>query len=128
PGLVPSAIAGGLGVREDPARPLIDSITDHLRERELLLVLDNFEQILDAAGAVDQLVSESPRLCVLITSRAPLRISGEQEYHVDPLALPRAGDDLQQLRRCEAVALFVERTVAVRRDFQLTDENAPAVA
>ncbi|HEY2803649.1 MAG TPA: adenylate/guanylate cyclase domain-containing protein, partial [Actinomycetota bacterium] len=128
PGLVPSAIAGGLGVREDPTRPLIDSVNDHLRERELLLVLDNFEQILDAASIVDAIVSTAIRCSVLVTSRAPLRISGEQEYHVDPLALPRAGDDLQQLRRCEAVTLFVERTLAVRRDFELTDENAPAVA
>jgi predicted ATPase/class 3 adenylate cyclase len=128
PGLVPSAIAGGLGVREDPTRQLIDSVTDHLREREMLLVLDNFEQILDAAWVVDAIVSTATRCRALVTSRAPLRISGEREYHVDPLALPRAGDDLERLRRCEAVALFVERTAAVRPDFELTDENATAVA
>jgi predicted ATPase/class 3 adenylate cyclase len=129
PGLVPSAIAGALGVREDPARPILDTVTDHLREQELLLVLDNFEQVLDAAQAVDQLVSSAPRVRVLTTSRAPLRISGEQEYQVAPLALPDADtNDLTALAGCEAVVLFVERAASVRSGFELTTENASAVA
>ncbi|MFL5737737.1 MAG: ATP-binding protein [Actinomycetota bacterium] len=129
PGLVPSAVAGALGVREDPTRPLVDTVADHLREREILLVLDNFEQILDAASVVDSLVTKAPRVRVLISSRAPLRIPGEQEYHVAPLALPEPEtSNLAALAASEAVALFVERTKAVRPDFALTAENAPAVA
>jgi predicted ATPase/class 3 adenylate cyclase len=127
PGLVPSALAGALGVREDPARPILESVADQLREREVLLILDNFEQILDAASAIDQLVSEAPRLRVVITSRSPLRIAGEHEYHVAPLGLPDT-DHIDDLAASEAIALFVERTAAVRTGFALTRENASAIA
>jgi predicted ATPase/class 3 adenylate cyclase len=130
PTLVPSAISSALGVREDPSRPLMDAVVDELRERRTLLVLDNFEQIVEAASVVDRLLVDAPRVEVLATSRVPLRISGEQEYRLGPLALPNPDqtNDLDALRGSEAVALFVDRTVAVRPDFRLTEENALAVA
>ena len=129
-GLVPSAIAGAVGVREEPARPLIDSVADHLRDREVLLVLDNLEQVIEAASEVDRLLAEAPGLTVLATSRVPLHLSGEQEYHVPSLPLPDPDDvaDLEALGACESVLLFVERAGAVRPGFRVTEEIAPAVA
>jgi predicted ATPase/class 3 adenylate cyclase len=129
-GLVSSAMAAALGVREDPGRDLLESLVDHLRERQLLLVLDNFEQVVDAAPAVDRLLAAAPRVTVLVTSRIPLRLSAEQEYQVPPLALPDAArpDDLVTLRTCESVMLFVDRATAVRPGFRLTEEIAPSVS
>jgi non-specific serine/threonine protein kinase len=129
PALVGPAIAGALGVREAGARPLRDALADHLRERCLLLVLDNFEHLLAAAPLVPDLLAACPGLTVLATSRAPLRVSGEQEYPVPPLALPDAAETAPaSLTENEAVRLFVERARAVRPDFVVTDQNARAVA
>jgi predicted ATPase/class 3 adenylate cyclase len=130
PLLVTSAMAAAVGVREDPGRELLESLIDHLRERQLLLVLDNFEQVVDAAPAVDRLLAAAPGLTVLATSRTPLRLSAEQEYQVPPLALPDATrpEDLVALRTCESVMLFVERASAVRPGFRLTEAIAPSVS
>ena len=83
-----SAVAGTLGVRETGERPLKEILKDYLGERRLLLVLDNFEQVLGAAPAVTELLAGAPGLKVLATSRAPLGLYGEHEYPVPPLALP----------------------------------------
>ena len=99
PDLVPGAIAGALGL------PDADELDERLRERELLLVLDNLEQLVDAAAAIAALLAAAPRLRILATSRVPLRIAGEHELRVEPLAL----DD--------AVALFEQRARAVRPGF-----------
>jgi predicted ATPase/class 3 adenylate cyclase len=130
PGVVPSEIAGALGMAEEPGRPIVESLKDHLRDRELLLVLDNFEQVPDAAPAVLGLVEAAPKLKVLITSRAALHLYGEREIPVPPLLLPDPAHlpDLTSLSQYEAVALFIERAAAVRPDFAVTNENAPAVA
>ena len=130
PAVVPSEIATALGVAEDPGRPILDSLKDHLRDRELLLVLDNLEQVLGAAPAVLELVEAAPKLKVLVTSRAPLHLYGEREVPVPPLLLPDPAHlpDLTSLSQYEAVALFIERAAAVRPDFAVTNENAPAVA
>jgi predicted ATPase len=88
PELVPSTIAGPLGVKESAERPLIESLKSYLREKEMLLLLDNFEQVLEGAPVVGELVAACPKLKVLATSRTPLRLYGEQEYPVPPLALP----------------------------------------
>ncbi len=95
-----------------------------------LLVLDNFEQVLDAATAVAALLSTAPDLQVLVTSREMLHIYGEHEFPVPPLAVPGAGDPvpIPVLRQVPAVALFIHRAQAARADFALTEENAPAVA
>ena len=130
PGLVVSSIARALGLRDAAGRPLQDVLVDFLRGRWLLLLLDNFEQILPAATMVAHLLSTCPRLSVLVTSRAPLQIGGEHELPVPPLSLPRPTEQPTPDRLVEsaAVALFVERATAIRSDFVLTDANAPAVA
>jgi predicted ATPase/class 3 adenylate cyclase len=130
PELVPSAIASALGVREDPGRALLDSVVDQLRDAELLLILDNFEQVVEGTPVVDRLLDAAPGLRILVTSRVPLRLAGEREYHVRPLALPIAAEvhDLTALGACEAVMLFVERAVAVQPGFRLTEETSTPVA
>jgi predicted ATPase/class 3 adenylate cyclase len=129
-GLVVSTIAHTLGVREAAGRPLLDNLKDALREKQLLLVLDNFEQLLPAASLVHDLLATSPRLKFLVTSRAVLHLSGEKDYPVPPLALPEAGRELsaEGLSRYAAVALFVERALDAKPDFMVTDENASAAA
>ena len=130
PDLVPSAIATTLAVREEPGRSLTDTLADQLRDRRLLLVMDNMEQIVEAASVVDRLLDAAPDLRILATSRIPLRISGEQEYPLRPLALPTADqvNDVRALSACEAVMLFVERAAGVRPGFALDRDTATAVA
>src|SRR5215208_5687807 len=97
--------------------------------KRLLLVLDNLEQVVDAAPFVGELLASSPTLGVLATSRLPLRLRAEHEYPVPPLALPPVNAaSLEELRQYESVRLFVERAQAVRANFTLTPENAAAVA
>ena len=129
PGLVPSTIAAALGVREEGARPALDVLVDHLRPQKVLLVLDNFEQILEAATVVATLLDAAPDAKAIVTSRTPLRLSGEQEYPVPPLAIPDLGGPEPDLvSGFESVALFVERARAVDPGFALTKDNASAVA
>jgi predicted ATPase/class 3 adenylate cyclase len=130
PGLVPSAIAGALGVREEAGRDVVDTLADHLRDREVLLVPDNFEQVVHGGPVLDRLLDAAPGVTFLATSRIPLRLSGEQEYPVRPLALPDPEriDDLEALTACESVMLFAERAAAVRPGFRVTEGTAPAVA
>jgi predicted ATPase len=124
------AVAETLGVRETAEQPLHESLKDYLSERRLLLLLDNFEQVLEAAPAVKELLAEAPRLKVLATSRAPLGLYGEKEYAVPPLSVPdvRHLPDLKTLSQYEAVRLFIERAKSAKVDFEVTDESAPAVA
>jgi predicted ATPase/class 3 adenylate cyclase len=130
PALVPSALARALDVAEAPGRPMLDIVKDHLRDREMLLVVDNFEQVAEAGSVVEELLTIAPKLKVMVTSRIVLSLRGEQEYVVpslrppDPERLP----DLPTLRRIEAVRLFTERALAVQPRFRVTEENAPAVA
>ncbi len=130
PELVPSTIAGPLGVKESAEQPLTEGLKGYLREKELLLVLDNFEQVLEGAPLLGELVAACQRLKVLATSRIALRLYGEQEYPVPPLALPdpRVLPPVEVLTQYEAVRLFVERARAVKADFSVTNENAPAIA
>jgi predicted ATPase/class 3 adenylate cyclase len=130
PELVPSAIAQALAISTTGSRRPIDALHEHLREKEILLVLDNFEQVLEAAPIATQLLERSAGLRVLVSSRTVLRVSGEQEFPVPPLALPdlKALPGLAALSQFEAVRLFIERAVAVKPDFQATNENAPAIA
>jgi predicted ATPase/DNA-binding CsgD family transcriptional regulator len=130
PQLVVSSIAQALGVREQGNRPLLDGLKDYLREKQLLLLLDNFEQIISAAPVVVELLATAPRLKVLVTSRASLHLSGEHEFVVPPLSLPDLRDlpPLDRLTQFEAVRLFIERAQAVQSDFAITEENAAAIA
>ena len=130
PELVASTIAHALGVQVSGNELPIDQVTEHLRGKKLLLVLDNFEQILPAAPLVAALLVAAPDLKVLTSSRAPLRISGEQELPVPPLDLPDPErlPSLDVLAQSDAVRLFIERARAVKPDFMITAENAAAVA
>jgi predicted ATPase/class 3 adenylate cyclase len=123
------AIAGVLEVKESAGHSLTDALRHYLSEKRVLLVLDNFEHVISASTQVSRLLAACPDLKVLVTSRVPLRLSGEHEYPVPPLALPdpKHLPPLEQLTQYEAVRLFIERAVAIRPDFQVTNENAPAV-
>ena len=105
-------------------------LATQLSDKSLLIVLDNFEQLLDGAPLVADMLRASPRTKVLVTSRAPLRISGEQEMPVPPLgvSLVDAGADLDKLMESEAIRLFTDRAMAVRPDFRLTADNGQVVA
>ena len=128
--VVAVAIGQAVGARPAAERDPEDALLDQVATRQLLLILDNFEQLSGVAPLVARLLAAAARLRIVITSRVPLHLSGEQEYPVAPLAVPDPGADggLEALLRIEAVALFVERARRVRPDFQLTDENAGAVA
>ncbi len=111
-----------------------DSLSEYLSHRDLLLVLDNLEQVIDCAAVVARLIAAAPSLRILATSRIALQVSGERVYPVQPLQLPsldgpsREGNDVALLAGSGAVALFVERATAARPDFLLTDANAQTVA
>jgi len=128
--LVASTIARSLGLREAAGQPLAEQIAAYLCAQELLLVLDNFEHVLEAVPLVANLLAAAPRLRVLVTSRAPLRLSAESEFAVPPLQLPVRSQALSIERLCsyEAVRLFVQRVQSVRSDFVVTPDNATAVA
>jgi len=134
PRLLPAYIAQALGLDDasiHPAvEPLVSALRAHLKTKRMLLVLDNFEQVVAAAPLLIDLLEGCPHLAMLVTSRAPLRVRGEREMPVEPLALPPA-DALpvpDALARYPSVALFVQRAQAVRPSFALTSTNAPAVA
>ncbi len=130
PSLVASAVAQAIGARESADHALVAAITEHLRNSgSTLLVLDNFEQVCEAAGLVQELLDACPALKVLVTSRAVLHIYGEQEFPVPPLSLPeRASSSPAELLEYASIALFVQRAAASRPDFALTVRNADAVA
>jgi len=128
PDLLPSAIASAVGLVA-AGRPPLERVTDHFRDRDALIVLDNLEQVLAGAPMVAQLLASAPALRILATSRAPLRVAGEREFPVPPLDLPpRDEGEPGALMRYASVRLFVERAVAVRPSFALTTDNAAAVA
>jgi predicted ATPase/DNA-binding CsgD family transcriptional regulator len=130
PALVPSAIAQALGVRETEDEPWLDRLLAVLRDQCHLLVLDNFEQVVEAAPVVTALLAGCPMVTVLVTSRVRLRLSIEREAPVPPLTLPEADDHASDegLDESAAVRLFVARVQAVKPEFALTGQNANAVA
>lgn len=129
PNLIAYAIAHELGIREVVGSPLTESLRDYVRNKNMLLILDNFEHVLQAAHVVTELMSE-PNLKIIVTSRAVLGVYGEHNFNVPPLELPDAGSlpPVEQLAQCEAIRLFIERAQAIRTDFALTAQNANAVA
>jgi predicted ATPase/class 3 adenylate cyclase len=128
PALVAPTIARILGLSEG-AQPPEELLEGYLRDRQTLLLLDNLEQVLEAAPIVERLLSNAPNLKILATSRIPLGLYGEYEFPVPPLSLPDPDSlpPLEYLTEYEAIRLFVERARAVRPDFSLTEENGPAV-
>jgi predicted ATPase/class 3 adenylate cyclase len=145
PALVAASIARVLGVADSRNRSAVDTLSDHIGEQRMLLVLDNFEQVVTAGSILADLLRRCPNLVCLVTTRIALRVSGEQEYpvpglpappdtsrlsEVDRLNLPRAlrEYDLDTLNQFEAVRLFIARASAVKPAFAVTNANAPAVA
>ncbi|HEV2662953.1 MAG TPA: LuxR C-terminal-related transcriptional regulator [Ktedonobacteraceae bacterium] len=130
PALLVPTIAGALGLRGVPSDFLFASLVDFLQQGRYLLVLDNFEQLVEAGPVVVALLSNSPHLKILVTSRAVLRVQGEYEFVVPPLALPDLAHlpDSQALERVSAVALFIQRARLVQRNFRLSASNAQIVA
>ncbi len=129
PALVLPGIAGVLGVREVGGQPLLRTVEAFLASKRLLLVLDNFEQVLDAAPQLAELLTACPRLSMLVTSREPLQMRAEQQVPVAPLPLPPQERmlSLAELARVPAINLFVQRARAIVPNFTLTEENAPAI-
>lgn len=129
PSLVPVSIAQGIGLQDARGRSLLEHLSGYLGDGDVLLVLDNFEQVLAAGEFVSELLDATGRLRVLVTSRSPLHVSGEQEFPVPPLALPEGGSGTAAaVAACESVRLFAERAAASVPGFTLNDQNAGAVA
>ena len=129
PDLVASTMAEVLNVREASDRPIADRLRDFLSEKRLLLLLDNFEHVLEAAPLVAEFLGACPGLTILATSRARLRVSGEREHAVPPLRFPAPDETAaESASASEAVRLFVERAQAVKEDFALTPDNLSTVA
>jgi non-specific serine/threonine protein kinase len=128
PRLVTSTIAQAFGLAHDGRLSPLEGLKRHLSDRHLLLILDNFEQVLGAAVDIAELVAACSRLRVLVTSRAPLRVLAERELPVPPLELPSlSGGPADAATECESVRLFVERARAVDAGFELGEDNAWAI-
>jgi predicted ATPase/class 3 adenylate cyclase len=127
--LVASEAARVLGVREEPGRPLVQTLTAHVRTRKLMLILDNCEQVVDTcAELANAILRGAPDVRVVTTSRIALRVPGEQTYVVQPLPVPMRTESLDALRKSTAVQLFVERAKLHKPSFALNEREAPAVA
>jgi len=130
PDLIPSVLAETLGIRDVADQTLQDTLKRHLQDRQMLLLLDNFEHLLSAAPVVADLMGACPELTVLATSRAPLHLGGEHQYPVPPLPLPESASpaSADALAQSPAVQLFCQRAQAIAPPFELTAVNAPTVA
>lgn len=130
PLFVSRTIAKTLSIRETASQPLVQSIKNFLREKNLLLILDNYEQIIETSPLVGDLLSSAPALKVIVTSRQPLMISGEQEYLVPPLEVPDLEyiESIKGISQYESVELFLKRAQSVRAGFEITNVNAQVIA
>jgi len=133
PSLITFGIAQTLGVRETGGQPLLETLKEHLQNSlsaPMLLLIDNFEHMITAAPMLAELLSLAPNLKLLVTSRAALHVYDEHEFPVPPLMLPdpRTLPPLDVLSQYSAISLFIQRAAAVKPDFVLTEDNAPAVA
>jgi predicted ATPase len=131
PGLIALVIAQTLGIRETGGQPPLEALKQYLQELNapILLVIDNFEHLIGAAPMLAELLTLAPNLKLLVTSRAALHVYHEHEFPVPSLSLPdaRSSPNLQQLSNYSAISLFIQRAIAVKPDFKLTEENASAV-
>lgn len=128
PDFIISAIASALSFTLYGTTAPKEQIREYLRDKNLLLVLDNFEHLLDASPLVSELLAAAPRLKMLVTSRAPLHLYGEREYSLPPLGLPKNGELERGWTDYEAIRLFVERAQNVKDDLIITHENAGTIA
>jgi predicted ATPase/class 3 adenylate cyclase len=129
PRLIPERVASALNVQEQPGRKIFDTLAGYLRRRELLLLLDNVEHIVQASAEfTEQLLEHCPKLTMLVTGREALFIEGETAIQVPPLSLPKEKQTLEEIAGSEGVQLFLERARAVRPDFALTEGNGATIA
>ena len=130
PELVPTAVAQAIELPDPGGKAVTDRIIERLQGKPTLLILDNFEQVEAAAPFVTEVLTGAPTATIIVTTRNVLHLYGEREFPVPPMSLPdpRHLTDVASMTQFEAVALFVERAIAVRPDFRVTNENAPAVA
>jgi predicted ATPase/DNA-binding SARP family transcriptional activator len=128
PDLVLTTVAQALGIGATSGETLAEELVQTLRNRELLIVFDNFEHLLGSAPSVADITADAPGVKLLVTSRAPLRLSAEHVYPVSPFATPARTDDVDRILQNESVALFETRAQAVRPHFAVTSANAAAVA
>lgn len=129
--LVAQSIAGAMKLREEPGRSVVETLLAHLKDRHLLLILDNCEHLLDACAQIaDSIQRSCPRVHVVATSREPLSIPGEQVFRVPSLSTPdpKKNESADSLGQYEAVQLFVDRALLAQSNFEITKENASAVA
>ncbi|MBK9704909.1 MAG: adenylate/guanylate cyclase domain-containing protein [Betaproteobacteria bacterium] len=127
--LVPNEAAQVLGVREEPGKPILLTLTAHLKSRKLLVIVDNCEHLMDACANFANTVLRAVReVRIIATSREALRVPGEQTYPVFPLPVPERDASVESLSRSDAVQLFVERAQAQKPSFALTEKDAPAIA
>ncbi|TFG57880.1 MAG: adenylate/guanylate cyclase domain-containing protein, partial [Spirochaetales bacterium] len=130
------AVAGALSIRSETGIPLDNTVIDRLKNKELLLILDNCEQlVLEAAETAGALLAGCPDIKILATSREALSIPGETVYQIQPLSVPSAAEETQGEKSCaagiseyESVRLFIDRALQIRQTFVVTNENAPALA
>jgi predicted ATPase len=130
PALIPSATATALGLQEQHGKPLLETLADYLRERQILLLFDNFEHVLPAATFLADLLVAAPNLKVMVTSRARLGLLAEHEYQVETLPVPNLSSlpSLEELESYDAIDLFAKRAQVLRPNFSLTEKNVKAVA
>jgi predicted ATPase len=130
PSLVPASIAQGIGLQDARGQSLLEHVSSYLADRKVLLILDNFEHVLPAGEFVVELLGASSDLRILVTSRSPLHVSGEQEFPVPPLLLPEPASPVSaaSLAGCESAQLFAARAAASVPGFTVTDDNAEAIA
>jgi len=131
PLLVPRTTAMAVGLRDEPQRPVIDMLCDYLRDKSMLLVLDNCEHLVDAcARMADRILHAAPQVLLVASSREALGIGGEVTYRVPSLGLPDLAHlpPVETLDQYEAVRLFIDRATSADSSFSVTNENAPAVA
>jgi predicted ATPase/class 3 adenylate cyclase len=131
PGVVSQTVATVVGVKEEAGKPIIQTLTEHLKSKRMLLLLDNCEHLLNACATLaDTLVRQCPEVRILASSREALGIAGEQTYRVPSLSLPdrKQAQTTRSLSTYESVQLFIDRALAARADFRVTNQNAPALA
>jgi predicted ATPase len=126
--LVVSSIASSLGVPESPGQPLLDLVTNYLHPRKMLLIVDNFEQVVAAAGVLGQLITQTDQVMLLVTSRERLRLSGERVVEVPSMEIPGAVEDVDVLRNADSVELFIDRARAAGSDLHLDHDQLETIA
>ena len=128
PDLIPERVMSTLNIQDQPGRPILDTLTDYLRHKNLLLLLDNVEHLVRASAELaEHLLEQCPKITILVTGREALFIDGETTLQIPSLSIPKEKQTLDEISASEGVQLFMERARAVRPDFSITDQNADSI-